>query len=63
MAGFGPVQSLDGVLGESVYEPRAIVECRFFLSEEVEETSTFIEFVELENEDEGTSTYVPSDPT
>lgn len=63
MAGFGPVQSLDGVLGESIYEPRAIVECRFFLANEVSENTTFIQFVELEDEVENTSVYVPEDPT
>lgn len=62
MAGFGPVQSIDGVLGSSVFEPRATVEARFFLAEEIQETTTFIEFVELENLSTVQSTYVPDDP-
>jgi hypothetical protein len=62
LAGFGPVQSIDGTLGSSVFEPRAIVEARFFLAEETQETGTFIEFVELENLTAGQSTYVPEDP-
>lgn len=65
-AEFGPIQSLDGLLSETFLEPRAIAEFRFFLAQDVEDpnsTGTYIEFVELENDDTDESTYVPSDPT
>ena len=61
IASFGPVQSLDGWFAK-VFEPRAVLECRFFLSEEVSEFGTFIDYVEVENLTTGVSTYVPEDP-
>ncbi len=63
IAEFSQIQSLGAPLNPAVFEPRATMEVRFFLASEVEETGTFIEFTEVENLTQGTSTYVPSDPT
>ncbi len=62
MARFDRVRSLDGMLGATVYESRAILECTFFLAEEVSEQTTYIDYVELENETTETTTFVPEDP-
>src|SRR5690606_2698590 len=43
----GPVQSIDGVLGSSVFEPRATLEVRLFLTGEVTELGTYVESVDL----------------
>lgn len=51
--GLGPfegVQSLDGVLSESVFEPRATMGALLFLSSEVSEFATYIETAEITNE-------------
>jgi hypothetical protein len=53
------VVSIDGILGSSTFEPRATVETRFFLASEVLETATFIETVQMENEDTGDTFEVP----
>jgi hypothetical protein len=45
-----PVQSIDGFLGDSQFEPRAVLELRLMLASEVSEFSTYIETVEIENE-------------
>lgn len=52
---------LDGLIG-SIFEPRAILEAKFFLAEEVSEATTFIQYVELENLTTAESTYIPEDP-
>lgn len=64
VAGLGPVQAIDGVLGSAVFEPRATLEARLLLASEVEELGTIIDYIELENETTGGATqYVPEDPT
>lgn len=50
IASFGPVMNLDGIVGVATFEPRAAVDVRFYLAEEVSETSTYIETVEVTNE-------------
>lgn len=47
---FGPVQSINGGPTATVFEPRAIVDCRFNTTAEVVETATYIEIVkDIEN--------------
>jgi hypothetical protein len=46
----GPIQSLDGQLGQAVLEPRAAMEVRFFHTSEVTEFGSFVESVELTNQ-------------
>lgn len=46
----GPVLAMDGDLGFSVFEPRAVVEVRFHATSEVTELGTSIETVEVTNE-------------
>lgn len=52
---FGPVQSIDGVLGTTLFDPRAILAVELHLTSQVSEFSTFIERVQLENEDTGST--------
>lgn len=47
--GFGPSQSIDGMLGTS-FEPRAMLDVRLALVSELSELSTYIQSVEVENE-------------
>jgi hypothetical protein len=54
----GAVTSIDGLVGVSTFEPRAIADVRFFLAEEVAEFSTFIDTVEIENTTTGASATV-----
>lgn len=58
------VMGLDGNLGFTVFEPRAIVEVKLHVTSEITELGTFIEFVELTSEDPLTpaTVYVPEDP-
>lgn len=63
IAGHGPVNSIDGVLGGALFEPRARVDVRAHLATELYETDTYIEFAELERLATGESVYVPEDPT
>lgn len=48
---FGPVQSIDGVVGLTTFEPRAMVEARLNLASEVSELGTYIESCEIEGLD------------
>lgn len=60
---FGPVQSIDGLVGKVDFEPRATVDVRAHLAQELGEDGTVIEYAELENQDTSITTYVPEDPT
>ncbi len=63
--GPGPVNSLDGSLGFSVFEPRATVDVRLHAVSEVVEDGTVIETVELEPTVNGASqpaVWVPEQP-
>jgi hypothetical protein len=62
VASFGPVQSIDAVLGSSVFEPRAVMDVRLFLAAEVVTVGTYVEFVEIANLNTGTNTWVPEEP-
>ncbi len=62
LSSFGPIRSFDGVIGMTVFEPRAVVEVRLNLAEEVEEDTTIIQFVEVENLSTSTTVFVPEDP-
>lgn len=42
-----PVQTIDAILGQSIFEPRAIVDVMLHLASEITESSTFIESVEV----------------
>lgn len=53
------VTTMDGVLGSSLFEPRAMMEVRFFTTSEVSETGNYIETVLLENLDTGEEFEVP----
>lgn len=44
-----PVQSIDGFIGDTIFEPRAIMSVNLFLAEETSENTTYIETVEVEN--------------
>jgi hypothetical protein len=46
----GTVLPIDGVIGSSVFEPRAVLEVRLLVSSEVTETGTFVESVEVTND-------------
>lgn len=59
MTPLAAVQSIGGVVGSSVFEPRATLEARIFITSEVSETGTFIESVAIENEDTGSEFDVP----
>ena len=48
-ASFEPVQDISGVIGGSVFEPRARFVCKGFAASEVSETGTYIEIVEITN--------------
>lgn len=63
LSSFGPVQSIGGMLGSSVFEPRATLQIVFYATSEVVELGTFIEFVEVESLDSGESIYVPENPS
>lgn len=63
LAGFEPMIMLGGELNPAVFEPRGILEARFYLASEVTDTGGFIEFVEVENGMTDESTFVPEDPT
>lgn len=45
----GTVQSVDGVVGASLFEPRATLEARLFITSEVSETSTYIASAAIED--------------
>lgn len=53
------VQSMGGPLGSSLFEPRATLEARVFLTSEASETGTIIESVAIENETTGSEFEVP----
>lgn len=59
LAPLGAVQSMEGSTGASLFEPRATLEGRLFLTSEVSEPSTYIESVEITNEDTDDSFIVP----
>jgi hypothetical protein len=46
----GPVGFLDGTLS-SVFEPRAVMEIRAFVTSEIIDLGTYVETVEITNED------------
>ncbi len=48
--GYGPIQSIDGIIGSTGFEPRAILEIRLHVTRESQETGTYIEDVELRNQ-------------
>ena len=48
-ASFEPTVDISGVIGGSVFEPRARFVCRGFAASEVSETGTYIEIVEITN--------------
>ncbi len=50
MANFGNVQTIDGVVGSTRFEPRAIVQVSFYAVSELVETGTYIEHVEITRE-------------
>lgn len=50
IASFGPVQSIDGVLGSADFEPRATLAVSLHLTAEVSEFSTFIERIQMQGE-------------
>jgi hypothetical protein len=52
LGGWDPIITLDGIVGDTFFEPRAQVNMRAFLSSEVEEFTTFIESVEMNVNDE-----------
>lgn len=64
VARFSQVISIDGVVGSTLFEPRATLDFFAFLAEEVEETGTFIEFVELNRDPDlpPGSFFVPEEP-
>lgn len=47
IASFTAVKPISGVINSSIFEPRAVCEATFFLSEEVAEFGTYIDTVEL----------------
>lgn len=59
--GFGPVQSIDGVVGSSSFEPRATLQARLHLASEVSEFGTWVEVARLDPETPltGAPFYVP----
>lgn len=59
IAAFTPIKAIDGVIGSANFEPRAVVESRFFLASEVAETGTHIDTVELTNIGTGNVFTVP----
>jgi hypothetical protein len=58
------VQAIDGFLGESTFEARALMRVTFFLPSEVVEAGTIIEFVEIEPQDPpgGEPFFAPEEP-
>lgn len=71
--GFGPppnIKAVDGAMGFSVFEPRAMVEIRLFLASETAGATTeagpIIQYVEVERVDEDGNTvssdFIPEDP-
>jgi hypothetical protein len=46
LLGFGPVQSIGGLLG-GLFEPRAVLEARLLISSEVTEMVTYVETVQV----------------
>ncbi len=57
--GFGAAQSIDGLVGATVFEPRGVMDARLMIVSEVSEFSTYIERVEVTNEITGATTEVP----
>lgn len=49
-APIGPATAVDGVIGSSLFEPRAVMEARLFLAAEVSESGTFVERLEITNQ-------------
>ncbi len=54
LVSFGELQMIDGVVGAS-FDPRAIMDVRFYTTSEVSESGTYIESVEVENLSTGSS--------
>ncbi len=59
---FQPVQDLSDILGGATFEPRAVMACHGYITGEIEETDTFIELVEVENQIDGSTFTVDSTP-
>lgn len=59
LAPLGAVQSMEGATGASLFEPRATLEARIFLTSEVSELNNFIESVEVTNLDTSATFVVP----
>jgi hypothetical protein len=62
---FGEVLVIDGSLGDSLFEPRAVLEVPLLFADEVSEFGSFVEFAEVTVNADGAdvaSTWVPSDP-
>lgn len=57
---FDPVLDFSGVRGGSKFEPRSIMTCHGYITGEVSETGTFIEFVSFENQIDGSTCVVNS---
>lgn len=49
LAPLGEVTTIDGVVGSTRFDPRAMLEASFFLVSEVSESGTYIETVEVTN--------------
>ena len=60
--GFSPIRSIDGGPTATVFEPRAILDCRFNVPTEVAETLTYIELVEVTDQITGEMFTVDSTP-
>ncbi len=58
IAEFGDVRVIDGVLGSSSFDARALLDVRFFAAVEASESGTYIGSVEIENLITGTSQIV-----
>lgn len=62
MLGHPAVRTFGVVSNSAVFEPRAIFEARFSLSEDVFATGSIIEYAKLEDENTEESFYVPENP-
>ncbi len=51
LAPLGPVTAIDGIIGSSLFDPRATLEATLFLVSEVSESGTYIETVQVTNLD------------